>query len=364
MKERVVEYSQFNVNFASTVLPLDSILAISKVLAYESDSTYGYQRSISESRSISIKNAILRGELVSPTSIVLGINESDWRKIKNDSFNLKYHGQEKVFRIIDGQHRIEGFRKAVSVKPELSDFEFSVIIMILEDSKRYPEVEVFNNINSKSIRVKTDLALLAKYKYNVIESIDYDIAELITVQSIFDLVSSESVWKNGIKLEVNDKYAPGIVSFKSFFDSLIPIVKRYLELKEFKKTDKETDIPLSYRVGREFNEHILLKIWGVVQSKWPECFQLDSIEYNQEFLTKYYSSKYHIQKVMGVKAILKIVKECVDSGINFDDSLREFSLIINNSKMRSSDWLQGDRLDGLNSLAGIEKIIQVIKGEN
>lgn len=362
MKYEVFRYFQGTSEFISLILPFKVVMSTSSVLQYSKDSDYGYQRSINATKAQSIKKAIIRGDLVSPTSIILGLDreKSDNILFKEENrWFINISENIDMFRIIDGQHRLEGFKLASIENEKYKNYELNIVIVIIEKNRRSKEVEIFHDINSKGVRVKTDLAILAKYNYEFLEGNEtIDVFTQIAVNSIFEIVLyTNSIWRNGIKLDVNDKSAPGIIGFKSYFESLLPIVKVYFNDFVFEKGLSLKDIN-AYAI--EFNEKVHLRIWEIIENKWGNCFTEThiSIEDTRDIIR--YNEFYFIQKTVGTKAVFTIFLDCLKNN-SLSDALNMFERIINKSSLSYDDWGKNRVFDGLSSLSGMKVIVDIIK---
>lgn len=357
----VNEYVQGSNRFLSTVLPFRLVDSISEVMRYSLKSDYGYQREVNDSFAKRIKTALIHGELVSPTSIILGINEDEIQNIIVNDKGIKrliLNENNRIFRVIDGQHRLAGIRYAALEDSQFENYMLNVIIMIVHPLHRAVEVEVFNNINSKSRRVKTDLSILAKFNYQIIENNQsLDIYEQITVNSIFDMaLNSRTIWHNGIKLDINNPSATGIIGFKSYYIVLLPIIKKF-----FSESDFSLGISLENirQMAEDFNRIYHYKIWSIIEDKWEDCFLESFILLEDERYLIRYNENYLIQKSMGVKSILEIAFEHLDIR-DIDKSLEYFKQIIVNSLLSSGDWNVKGLFNGMSSFQGSKVMKEAI----
>jgi len=60
-----------------------------------------------------------------------------------------------------------------------------------------------------------------------------------------------------------------------------------------------------------------------------------------------------------------ILAESLDKNENnLDNTLEDFSLLINNSKIKSRDWIVGGNLSPFNSKAGFDEIVKRLKNKS
>lgn len=360
--------------FYTTIVPFKFVDKYSKVMVYNYNRLdYGYQRALNTSKCKLMSKDLLDGNLISPTSIILSCSKSDFEKhcisARTDGLLSLKEKTGKIFRIVDGQHRIEAIRIASDRNADFLDYMLNVIIYIVEDNNRYPEVKMFNDINSKATGVKLDLAILAKYNYDILENKNIiDIIEHVTVLSMFNLNKDpHSVWQNGIKIDVNDKKFPGNVGFKSYYESIVKIVKKYIKqdiINDFVQNERKEKFKIVSKLATEINRKIFIPVWKAIEEKWPYCFQDTIYEYEKgDFRQIKYKDSMYIQKTVGVKAVNKLI----DSNINIDNLSKSISKIcelINNSPLVSSDWEKGGIFTGLSSLSGVNVIYKILESGN
>ena len=167
MKVIVQKYNQNDQEFYSLVLPFETINKLSEVLIY-GESSYGYQRKLDEKHYQKIKKSLIEDQGTLPTSVILGVNKKDFEDllterevdglkffvIDTEEFSKVNGDDSKLFRIIDGQHRIAGLKLASSASNTLNNFPLNVIIVVTEEEERVKEVVLFRDINSKSKKLK------------------------------------------------------------------------------------------------------------------------------------------------------------------------------------------------------------------
>lgn len=374
---KAFKYKQQGQDFFSLILPLKIISQISTVLEY-GKSEYGYQRAVNPKHLKEIKRSIDNFlskpvdnlSLVSPTSIILGINRSDYEKLNiteiEDILKIELTGADNFFRIIDGQHRIEAFKSMNDSR--LDDYLFNVIVLVVEDKKRIIEVKTFSDINSKAKPLKMDLTILAEYNYEILEQANnLEFEKHLAIKIAYylnDISDGSNIWLNGIKFDVNATKSLGIIGFKTFYESIKPICKKYIVANNLNFENKNYDnkIKLIDQEAKKIAEQLILPYWNLISLKWEECFYKNFIFYNNEDYTIFYDTNYYIQSTMGVKALHLLLKESLDNNNNdFALTLKNLKHVLGNSNIKSYDWKKGGRFSGLSSEAGFKKIIELIK---
>ena len=151
---RIIKFKQNQTDLISLVLPFKLINQLSEVKIYgEPD---GYQRKPNKIHYTKVKNYINSNlnDFKFPTSIILGANGEEFNKkfIKEDScglyLDLSSLKNDKIFRIVDGQHRIEGMKLALETNTEINNFQLPVLIILSNNNKKSVELEIFTTINS------------------------------------------------------------------------------------------------------------------------------------------------------------------------------------------------------------------------
>lgn len=378
---KFLEFSQNNQKYISLLLPFKTIDSNSKVLIY-GENPLGYQREPEPNHYNKIKKYILETKnFILPTSIVLAVDENEIKKVLNRELNIlefddsKKGIEHKILRIVDGQHRIIAMREAIKSKPELENFLFNVIILIVKPDSRSVEMEIFYDINSKGKRLKVDLIELARFNYRIIEKRlnERELNEHIAIQTAYFLNEKieKSVWSNAIKFGIHDEQTIGIIGVNAFRESIFGIVDAYIKINDNNRyLDLKGDDLILYSKEAALNIADFLHIvWNdIVKKKWEYCFKESEIVYDLFFEPKniYYSNKYYIQRTMGAKSINNIVSNIVNGktsdnikGLN-EESLKIIKTYISQSYINQDDWLVGGTFSGYSSESGFKKVIQFI----
>lgn len=395
MKRVAQEYYQYNQKFISLTLDYKTINTNSEVLIY-GEHKYGYQRAVNElhlNRMVStLQNT---NEILSPTSILLGVAPEEISNcltildVDTDKINKKekvlMFDTEKIgfkFRIIDGQHRIKAFEKIFtdtktdqSRKFELEEYMFNVIIAVIPENERLQEVELFRTINSKAKPLKTDLAMLAKYNFEFMnKKTEIDFNEHVKTRIIFylndeDIIKTDTCWKNGIKVDVNNRKAIGSVGFKAFGDSIDKIVSIYLkqkdnELQIIKKEVESLDSEAAYDLINQFLEssaldilqNLIIPAWEIIYSKWEKAFKSTLISSEGTKQRIFYNDDYYIQQTMGVKSLNGLITQYYEENKDFAMTISIFDEVINASSLSEADWKKDGKMKGLSSESGFKII--------
>lgn len=376
MKFPIIEYHQNKYKLISTVLPFETINNYSKVLVYGIDDG-GYQREPDEKHFTKIKNYIVKENFIFPTSIILGIDDDTISKIiKKDGLNnfldFTSISNQKIFRVVDGQHRLKGIEAAQKDNPDIKNLELSVTIIRTPKNSRSLEMEIFGTINSKSKRIKVDLIELARYDYRILEGkigiqeinehISIEVAHLLNEDK-----SSDNKWFNAVKFGIHDEEKIGIIGVNAVRESLKSIVASYLLSNNKYQELKGNDLIKFAKSSALEIKAFISSAWDVVYGKWPKCFSDKSqeLDFDMEIKDYYYKTNYYIQKTLGAKAINYFLGNVISSGSNKLDktSLEIFKSKIKSCELLTSDWEVGKTFSGYSSESGFSKVSKMINGE-
>lgn len=383
-KTQVFDYKQNGQRYLNVVLPHEIIDSNSEVLVYGRKAG-GYQREPEPSHYNKIKDYILRKhDFILPTSIVLAVDEEELSNVLYKEKELSFISLEKIytnnklFRIVDGQHRIIAIREAIKLKPELANFLFDVVILITKKNKRSIEMEVFYDINSKGKRLKVDLIELARFNYRILEKSfkEKEINEHVSIQTALYLNEEikESVWNNSIKFGIHDDHNIGIIGVNAFRESISTIVNAFLNDDEkgiYKNLVGEELVLYTQKSAKKIANFIHSAWNKTVQQKWQYCFKDGLVELDLFYEPKkiYYNQNFYIQRTMGAKAINSILGGIVNRKIGnktiglSEEALSLFNKVILDSYITSDDWIVGGNFGGYSSESGFKKVSQFIENK-
>lgn len=379
MKYPAIKYNQSNYSLVSTVLPFSIINKLSKTLIYGKDEG-GYQREQDQKHYLNIKKYIDTKDFIFPNSIILAIDEWQLEKIsssENEDFiylNLD-NVDEKILRVVDGQHRLLGVENALSNDPTLQELKLQVTLILTPENKRSIEMEIFSNINSKAKRLKTDLIELAKYDFRIIENKigKSELNQHIAINTAFYLnedLTFENVWQNAIKIDIHSEHKVGIIGVKAFSEAISGIVSSFLnkDAEQVKKLGVNNDLIIYSRTTAKELSAFIIEAWKIVHKKWSKAFlePYKSIDIDNQYKSIVYNPSYYIQKTLGCKSINYMLSDLLKEKFNnkFNtEVLSEFEAIIFNSKLNDYDWLLGKTLSGISSESGFNKVSRIIKNQ-
>lgn len=115
------------------------------------DPEEGFQRALDEKRARDIAAYIDAGQGTIPTSIVLSAQPEANLQYKRTTRTLSFEKHPRAFLILDGQHRVFGFR--------LAKTGLRVPVVIYNNLNRMDEARLFMDINTKQRPVPNELIL-------------------------------------------------------------------------------------------------------------------------------------------------------------------------------------------------------------
>lgn len=151
ISERALIVTQGKHRFYSLVLPSDLLAQTCTVEARAENPADGFQRLLDERRAKSIARYIDAGLGTVPGAVVLSAQTRAHLSFDKDEGALTFRKDPKAFLIIDGQHRVFGFKLAKS--------SVSVPVVIYNRLTRAQECRLFMDINTKQRPVPNELLL-------------------------------------------------------------------------------------------------------------------------------------------------------------------------------------------------------------
>lgn len=239
---------------------VDWLVSHTYVMTFDNINFVGYQRKVNDNHVSKIVDYLNSGNFYMPTSIICASDE----EVKDDT----------RLRIVDGQHRIEAFKKLKLMNQtkyqDIKDYELPVII--LEKPTEELEVDTFITINKTSRKVDTSLAYVLKNKIarGKNNSDDLSIAkkDFLAVELCIDINNdANSIWYKKILLDDNPtQHSYETISLNSFVKStrvLISYLEKYQIIYTLWSDEKQLNL-IKDRI-----RSIYLFLWDLIKNKWP-----------------------------------------------------------------------------------------------
>ena len=208
--------SQGKHKFYTLTMHIEALARTCFVSTREENPKDGFQRTLDKKRAQEIADYIDSGVGVIPNSIVLSTQDAANLIYSSRNRSVSFEDTPNAFLILDGQHRVYGFRLSKS------DLKLRVPVVIFEGLSRTDEARLFIDINTKQKPVPSELLLDIKKLASLENSTEEYIREL------FDLLSndSESYLKG---LMSNASKTRGKITRVTFNKSVKPFVEKIIE---------------------------------------------------------------------------------------------------------------------------------------
>lgn len=278
----------------------------------EDDEVLGIQRDLKPEKVAQIKNYLSTIDATFPNSIIVNttsnyiINESDSK--------LLLEVNDSTFTIIDGQHRVEGFRENI-----LENFE--LIVAIFKDLKIEQQANIFSTINSQQTKVDPSHNLNLELDSKVYTPIKM----IIEIAQSFNF-DKESPWANNIRLLGSG--SKGIISLSAFVKPILNLVypenDYYLIKNELNKIE-EGKFPdfrnFNYKIDRyPFWEFYKRKDQKSIYKILYNFFKALSIILEKDWL----NNASLLNKTTGYNATMKLFKNLFLIGLENGDLSYDF----------------------------------------
>ncbi|TYT73679.1 DGQHR domain-containing protein [Desulfobotulus mexicanus] len=228
---------QGDYRFYSFTMPSDVLAETCFVVNRDEDPIEGFQRELDKKRAAEIANYIDSGLGTIPSSIVLSAQEDSDFYYDSKRKSVSFLSINKAFLIIDGQHRVYGFKLAKTA--------LRIPVVVYENLSKRDESRLFIDINSKQKGVPTELLLDIK------KMAEYENDTEQYLRELFDTFSTEndSVLYNRLSASKREK---GKITRSVFNTAVKPLVKVFGN----KNSDEIYEIFNSYLIA--FNEGVLV----------------------------------------------------------------------------------------------------------
>ncbi|TPQ39346.1 hypothetical protein C2U71_23105 [Burkholderia ubonensis] len=141
--------------FLSLTIPSDVLADTCFVTSRFDDPEEGFQRRLDKRRAQEIADYIDTGFGTVPNALILSAQPEAELVIKQGRRALQFRRHPKAFLVLDGQHRVYGYR--------LAQTELRVPVIIYQNLTRKEETRLFIDINTKQRPVPSELLLDIKH---------------------------------------------------------------------------------------------------------------------------------------------------------------------------------------------------------
>lgn len=200
--------------FYSGTMEIDMIAITCSTNPREGDPLAGFQRTLDEGRALAIAEYIRSGGTI-PSSIILSAQSDAELSYNSKNKTIAFTESQRAFLILDGQHRVYGFRKLLN-----EGSKYRVPVVIYNKLTPTQEARIFIDINTLQKPVPKELLLDIK---RLAERESDDERMLDELFTNFE-TAADSYLLN--KLSRTDK-KKGKISKVTFYDSMKPILKEF-----------------------------------------------------------------------------------------------------------------------------------------
>ena len=310
-------------------------------------SLHGYQREPKDSHIKKIIDYVLKNKFYFPSCIVCSnpADGTDNKKILQQN--------KKTYFIVDGQHRIEAFRRMKNDPDSQHRYneikDYTIPLTILDQVDEKIEISTFITINKTGRKVDTSLALILKNKMDKKypdekdAKIDYLAVELARKMN----GDEKGLWFGQIAF--GEKVKKKALSLNAFVKAIRRNIRmleknNLIDLANLKNDSVNTTIDLLQRI-QDY-------IWGSVRKKWPDLFHDEIFSKSVIAGPIGFTSinKYILSQVNDCNADENLIREKIENSIECIDC-------------PSKLWLKSDIFATYSSESGYSKIVKILKGE-
>ena len=289
------------------------LINISRVNRRVDNHDNGIQRDLQNDRVKEIANYCKDPDAAFPTPIVISINSeksnSLMEQVNGSIYKFSFDPEMTSAEILDGQHRVEGIKRA-------TDFETELMVAIMFDLTEEEKAYVFSTINSNQKKVD--------------KSLIYDLFEISTgrspLKTCHDIArsmnsSQGSPFYKKLKMLGKKQNTTEVLSQGMFVTHLVRLISKNPQSDEISIKNEEDLLPDSNLIFRNYfienKDEIILKIL-------TNYFGAVSISFNKEWNNE----KYILAKSTGYGALLKALPVFYSAGIKRKTLTYEFFLEI------------------------------------
>ena len=277
----------------------------------EDEEIMGIQRELKKDKVIQIQNYLTSKDATFPNSII--VNTTNNFIINESDTELELTIDDNTFTIIDGQHRVEGFRDS-----DLDNFE--LLVAIYKDLKTDQQANIFSTINSQQTKVDPSLNLNLelnsraytpkKMMIEIAQSFNYD---------------KESPWNNNIK--IMGSKTNGIISLSAFVKPLLELTypeKDYYLIRN-ELMINENIFPEFSNFEYKTERYLLWEFYKRKDSNSTYKILYNYFKSLKVILDKDWLSKNSLlNKTTGYNAIIKLFKDVSKKGFENGDLSYDF----------------------------------------
>ncbi|HIE5561278.1 TPA: DGQHR domain-containing protein [Enterobacter kobei] len=203
--------------FYTLTLPIDIIAECCSTNPRDEDPVSGFQRSLDVKRAAAIAEYIRRGNVI-PSSIIISAQPKAGFEYLSKNKTVGFNVDPSSFLIIDGQHRVYGFRMLNEMG--FDEIKLRVPVVIFTELSPVQEAKIFIDVNTQQKPVPKELLLDIK---KLAETETSEEALLDIIFTLFE-EQNDSCLKN--KLSRFEKQRSKL-SKVTFYEAFKPLLKTF-----------------------------------------------------------------------------------------------------------------------------------------
>lgn len=315
-------------------------ISFSEVLEYKTETgeMKGNQRRINENRLREIGKYIDTAEMTFPNTIILSVNQNEngeiiedekyrWKITReNDNFILSFPEGIKTASIIDGQHRINGF-KHISNKERL---EMDIVCSIFFELPNPYQAYLFATINGNQKQVDKSLAL-EQFGYFIAkeESISWTPEKLAANinrnlnfsknSPLFGLIRLAPVYHNEEFVELNKKW---IISTATMMEGILSLFSSNYKRDRIEMLNKPLFGGRSRSMVKAFNDRSPLRqLYLNNKDKEIEEIIFNFFKLVKDLLWDECKDDSYIKKTVGIQALFNFLKALLSNSREINEEI-------------------------------------------
>lgn len=203
--------------FYTLTLPIDVIASCCSTNPRSNDPVEGFQRTLDEKRAASIAEYVRKGGVI-PSSIILSAQQLASLEYNSKNKTVGFNIDPASFLIIDGQHRVFGFRMLNEIG--FTDIKLRIPVVIFTDLSAAQEARIFIDVNTQQKPVPKELLLDIK---KLAETQNDEETLLDLIFTLFE-EKNDSCLKNKLsRFEKNRQK----ISKVTFYEAFKPLIKSF-----------------------------------------------------------------------------------------------------------------------------------------
>tara|TARA_R110000868_G_scaffold161699_1_gene392470 strand:+ start:13484 stop:14695 length:1212 start_codon:yes stop_codon:yes gene_type:complete len=319
-------------------------ISFSEPLTYlsEDGTLKGNQRPINEKRLKEIGKYIDTAEMTFPNSIILSVNNNEdgtiiqdtdnrWElKKENNEYFLEFPENMKSASIIDGQHRLNGFKYIT----DESRLEMELLCSIFFDLPNPYQAYLFATINGNQKRVDRSLAL-EQFGYYIEneekeswtpEKLAANITRNLNFQKsspLYSIIKLAPIYDNEDFVQLNKEN--WLISTSSMIDGILSLISSNYKRDRIEMMNKKMFSGRDRKMLKKFRDSSPLRemFLNYEDKKIEDIISSFFSAINEKIWSNPKNNDSYLKKTIGIQALFDLLKESLKINSNFDPRIIE-----------------------------------------